>query len=179
MKLKIGNRIYEICDKCGSFISSPRCLSCNPIKGDEEWVLPEIKNYYEEKLNEDRIKMETSSNKNDEVAIPILESINDYTPLRRRLPEVQYHHLLEYFYTAEVLKRFGLYYGVDKKYLLCVRTRDHHRMINGLKLHANLYGNDSNGEMCARLSDPEKLLAKIPANVIQTFLYQPDSKRRS
>ena len=46
MKLVINNKEYTICDKCKSFISSPRCYSCYPLQPGDLDCCDQLREYY-------------------------------------------------------------------------------------------------------------------------------------
>jgi hypothetical protein len=113
VEIEQAGRTYRICKTCNSYISSTRCLSCEPltvedIGGD---MRPEMVRYYELKRQE-----------------PVHQQ-------NRRYAEYTMHHILEYWFTSEQLMSKNLYLNVPKHHLLKVKSRDHHRVIEGYKLH--------------------------------------------
>ena len=46
MKMIIKNKEYAVCDKCQSFISSPRCYSCYPLQQGDLDCCEQLREYY-------------------------------------------------------------------------------------------------------------------------------------
>ena len=112
--VKQGDRTYMICNSCHSYMSSERCLSCEPLSYEDlgKCLRPELSKYY------DRPK------------------VDGVVPKHKiRVAEYTMHHILEYWYTAEQLMSKGLYYDVPIHHLMKVRTRDHNRVLASHKLH--------------------------------------------
>lgn len=149
MKLKISGRDYEVCDRCGTFISNPRCLSCFPLVGNEEWIIESLREYY----------------KKDECRI-IEEDITKRTH-RRPIAPVR-HHLLEYFFKRETLIEYGQYYDVPDRFILKVKAREHHRRIGDVILHAYIWEGDQDMKNKLR-SDPDYFLERIPKYIYDLF----------
>ena len=145
MKLTIKDREYEICDKCGSFMSNPRCLACFPLTGSEEWIIPELRKYY-----------------------PISGQVTENTV--GRPPKLVKHHILEYFFKSATLMRHNQYLNVPDRFMMNVTQFLHGRKVKNISLHAHIF--EGNEEMEALLDTPDKLLEMIPARLYELFEYK-------
>lgn len=145
IEIEQAGRTYRICKTCNSYISSNRCLSCEPltvedIGGD---IRPELSQYYE------------------------LEKREPTDSQKRWLAQYTLHHILEYWFTKEELMSKGLYLNVPKHHLLKVKSRDHHRVIEGYKLHRGSGFSVSLEELTPEYA--EELIKQFPKRVRELF----------
>lgn len=144
MKLEILGRNYEICGVCGTFISSPRCLACSPLTGNEEWIDDRLKQYYQQSTSQEVVKD------------------------RGRPVTVVRHHILEYFFTRKSLIECGQYFNVPDRFILEVKTRDHFRRLEGISLHSYIYEKDEEMKELLR-TNPDYFLKWIPERLYELF----------
>ena len=189
MKLMINDKEYTVCDNCGTFKSSDRCYNCRPLTTGDLDVCDQLRQYY-------RIPNKSSQalpgkcvrrrfiNENDgECGIEKTDQLdtreNSYwdslcgrnqSNWTSRYPEQKTkHHLLEYYFSSKHLKEMGLYENAPDWQLLEITQFNHHRNINGFKLHTHKLDKDWKKYKNINESQIRELIDKIPKEVIETF----------
>jgi len=139
MQITSNDKIYEVCDRCGSFKSSNRCYFCKPLENGDLDVHDKLRRYY---------------------------GIYPKTDIHKRIVK---HHLLEYYFTQQTLMEFGLYFNVPEWQLLEVTSSKHHRIIRNMQLHSHLFEGTKEYYKNMTEQDIRKLIDGIPKEVIDTF----------
>lgn len=140
--IEINGKTYTVCKECGAFVSSPRCLTCNPLNTSDSFMREELRKYYPKEVP---------------------------AGAKRRNPTTITHHLLEYFFDRDTLIANRRYSEARDRELLVVRYRDHHRIINGHRLH-NVQ--DADESLLGTYDGVTELLSMIPEEVIELFKYR-------
>lgn len=138
-KIELNGKTYTICERCGAFASNPRCLTCEPLKVSDDFMIDALRKYYPREVQEQN---------------------------KRRNPLTIKHHLLEYFFDRDTLRANRRYDEASDREILVVRLRDHHRVIHGYKLHKVQYADES---LLSTYDGITELLSRIPEEVIKLF----------
>lgn len=189
MKLVINDKEYNVCDSCGTFKSSNRCYNCRLLIPGDLDVCDQLRQYYRipiennqtlpVKLNKRRFIDRNDSDYINEKTGQLDTRDNSYwdslygrnqSNWTSRDPEQKTkHHLLEYYFSSKHLKEMGLYENVPDWQLLEISQFNHHRNINGFKLHTHKLDKDWEKYKYINESQIRELIDKIPKEVIETF----------
>lgn len=189
MKLVINDKEYAVCDSCGAFKSSERCYNCHPLRAGDLDVCDQLRQYYGipnkpgqelpgkwakrsfitendcEYGSERTGQLDTRENSYWDA----LFGKNQSNWTSRDPKQKTKHHLLEYYFSQDHLIKMGLYDNVPDWQLLEITQFNHHRKINGLKLHTHKL--DDEWEKYKQINETQirELIDKIPKEVIETF----------
>ena len=177
MKLVINDKPYFVCEDCGSFKSTERCYTCRPIQPGDLDVVPELRQYYNIPaqpstalgLRATDISLSEISNgfsedpKKNPYIRPSLRS-SSYDP-----EAIVLHHLMEYYFTGEQLKKLGLYEDVPEWQLLKVKAKNHLRAIGDYKLHLYKYKEDWKNYKTITEAQVRQMIDNIPKKLIELY----------
>jgi hypothetical protein len=189
MKLVIKDKEYAVCDNCGAFKSNERCYNCHPLTAGDLDVCDQLRKYYgiptkpgqelPGKWSRSNLNIENDCDYGKKKTGQLDARENSYFDALcgknlsnwtfRDPKQKTKHHLLEYYFSSEHLKEMGLYYNVPDWQLLEITQFNHHRRINGLKLHTHKL--DKDWEKYKQINETKirELINNIPKEIIETF----------
>ena len=160
MKLVINEKPYFICDGCGSFKSTERCYNCRPIQTGDLDIVPELRQYY-------NIPTQPSTAlgvRATDISLSEISNGVDEDP-----EAIVLHHLMEYYFTVEQLRKLGLYSGVPEWQLLKVKVKNHFRKMGNWNLHRHLYREDWENYKNITEAQVRHMINSIPKKLIELY----------